>query len=203
MRRLTFRFVVAAMLVAVAAAFHPAWAQTETGRIAGTVTDVQSGVIPGVTVTAKSVAAGTTRTTVTDSSGNYVIANVAADTYDVTFELSGFKTVKTRVQVTVGATVGADARIEVGAVTEQVTVTAAPPTVDTQTGEFRTTITTRQLTELPTLTRNPYDLVALSGNVQAGERRGNRTGGRPARHRLQHQRRAHVEHEHHARRRRQ
>jgi len=166
MRRLTHRFVVAAMVVIVAAAFHPAWAQTETGRIAGTVTDVQGGVIPGVTVTAKSVAAGTTRTTVTDSSGNYVIANVLADTYNVTFELTGFKTVQTRVQVSVGATVGADARIEVGALTEQVTVTAAPPTVDTQTGEFKTTISTRQLAELPTLTRNPYDLVSLSGNVQ-------------------------------------
>jgi hypothetical protein len=56
MRRLTFRFVVAAMLIVFAAAFHPAWAQVETGRIAGTVTDVQAGVIPGVTVTAKSVA---------------------------------------------------------------------------------------------------------------------------------------------------
>ena len=166
MRRFTFRFVVAAMWILFAATFHPAWAQTETGRIAGTVTDVQGGVIPGVTVTAKSVAAGTTRNTVTDSSGNYVIANVPADTYDITFELSGFKTVKTRAQVNVGATVGADARIEVGAVTEQVTVTAAPPTIDTQTGEFKTTISTRQLTELPTLTRNPYDLVALSGNVQ-------------------------------------
>jgi len=167
MKRLTCRFAVAAMLIVVAAAFHPAWAQTETGRIAGTVTDVQGGVIPGVTVTAKSVAAGTTRTTVTDSSGNYVIANVPADVYTVTFELSGFKTVQTRVQVNVGATVGADARIEVGAVTEQVTVTAAPPTIDTQTGEFRTTITTKQLTELPTLTRNPYDLVAVAGNTQA------------------------------------
>jgi len=165
MRRLRFRFVVAAMLLLFAAAFHPAWAQTETGRIAGTVTDVQGGVIPGATVTAKSVASGVTRTTVSDSSGNYVIANVAADTYDVTFELTGFKTVRTRVQVTVGATVGADARIEVGAITEQVTVTAAPPTVDTQTGEFKTTISTRLLAELPTLTRNPYDLVALAGNV--------------------------------------
>ena len=166
MKRFTFRFVVAAMWILFAAASHPAWAQTETGRIAGTVTDVQGGVIPGVTVTAKSVAAGTSRTTVTDSSGNYVIANIPADTYDVTFELSGFKTVKTRTQVSVGSTVGADARIEVGAVTEQVTVTAAPPTIDTQTGEFKTTISTRQLTELPTLTRNPYDLVALAGNVK-------------------------------------
>ena len=50
MRRLTYRFAVAAMLIVAAAAFHPAWAQTETGRIAGTVTDVQGGVIPGVTV---------------------------------------------------------------------------------------------------------------------------------------------------------
>ena len=41
-----------------------------------------------------------------------------------------------------------------------------PETIDTRTGEFRTTISARQLLELPTLTRNPYDLVALSGNVR-------------------------------------
>ena len=50
--------------------------------------------------------------------------------------------------------------------TEQVSVIAVPETIDTRTGEFRTTISARQLSELPTLTRNPYDLVALSGNVK-------------------------------------
>jgi outer membrane receptor protein involved in Fe transport len=59
-----------------------------------------------------------------------------------------------------------DVKLEVGGLTEQVSVIAVPETIDTRTGEFKTTISARQLSELPTLTRNPYDLVALSGNVK-------------------------------------
>jgi outer membrane receptor protein involved in Fe transport len=153
-------------LVAFAAPLSPAWAQIETGRISGTVSDSQGGVVPGVTVTAKSVNTGFTRETVTDTSGNYVIANVTADTYEVTFMLTGFKPAARRVTVSVGASAAADVKLEVGGLTEQVSVIAVPETIDTRTGEFRTTINSRQLAELPTLTRNPYDLVALSGNVR-------------------------------------
>ena len=166
MRRLAFRFSLAVALVALAAAYSPAWAQIETGRISGTVSDASGGVVPGVTVTAKSVNTGFTRETVTDTDGAYVIANVNADTYEVTFMLTGFRTAARRVNVSVGATAAVDVRMEVGGLTEQVTVQAVSETIDTRTGEFRTTVSGRQLTELPTLTRNPYDLVALSGNVR-------------------------------------
>ena len=87
-------------------------AQTETGSIVGTVMDPQGGVVPGVTVTATSTGTGAARTTVTDAAGSYVLANVLAATYDVSFQLQGFKTIATRVQVTVGAEVSADARLE-------------------------------------------------------------------------------------------
>src|SRR5262249_12951066 len=80
-------------------------------------------------------------------------------------ELSGFKAVKNRLTVSAGGEVGADARLEVGAVTEQVTVVAASETVNVRTPQFQTTVTTQQISELPTLTRNPYDLVSVAGNV--------------------------------------
>src|SRR5688572_5024927 len=166
MRRLAVRFSLAVALVALAAAYAPAWAQSETGRISGTVADTSGGVVPGVTVTAKSVNTGFTRETVSDAEGAYVIANVTPDTYEVTFMLTGFRPAARRVNVSVGATVAADVRLEVGGLTEQVQVVAVQETIDTRTGEFRTTVSGRQLTELPTLTRNPYDLVALSGNVR-------------------------------------
>ena len=166
MRRLAVRFSLAVALVALAAAYAPAWAQIETGRISGTVADTSGGVVPGVTVTAKSVNTGFTRETVSDTEGQYVFANVTADTYEVTFTLTGFKPAARRVNVSVGATVAVDVRLEVGGLTEKVEVVAVQETIDTRTGEFRTTVSGRQLTELPTLTRNPYDLVALSGNVR-------------------------------------
>jgi len=166
MRRLAVLFSFAVALVALAAPFGPAWAQIETGRISGTVADAQGGVVPGVTVTAKSVNTGVSRDTVSDTNGGYLFANVNADTYEVTFMLTGFKTAARRVTVSVGATAAVDVKLEVGGLTEQVSVIAVPETIDTRTGEFKTTISARQLSELPTLTRNPYDLVALSGNVK-------------------------------------
>ena len=93
MRRLTLGFGLVVILLAIAATPRAAWAQTETGRISGTVADAQGGVVPGVTVTSKSVNTGVTRETVSDSNGAYVIANVPADTYEVTFTLTGFKAV--------------------------------------------------------------------------------------------------------------
>ena len=178
MRRLAGRFSLALALVALAAVYAPAWAQIETGRISGTVSDTSGSVVPGVTVTAKSVNTGFTRETVSDTEGAYVFANVTADTYEVTFMLTGFRPAARRVNVSVGATVPVDVRLEVGGLTEKVEVVAVQETIDTRTGEFRTTISGRQLTELPTLTRNPYDLVALSGNVrEASSDEGQLVGG--------------------------
>jgi hypothetical protein len=155
MRRLAVLLSLAVALVALAAPLSPAWAQLETGRISGTVSDPQGGVVPGVTVTAKSVNTGATRETVSDTNGAYLIANVSPDTYEVTFMLTGFKTAARRVTVSVGATAAADVKLDVGALTEAVSVIAVPEVIDTRTGEFKTTVSARQISELPTLTRNP------------------------------------------------
>src|SRR4029079_12145063 len=122
MRRLAVLFSFAVALVALAAPLSPAWAQIETGRISGTVSDAQGGVVPGVTVTAKSVNTGATRETVTDTDGAYVIADVPPDTYEVTFMLTGFKPAGRRVTVSVGSTAAADVKLEVGTLTEAVSV---------------------------------------------------------------------------------
>ena len=107
--------------------------------------------------------------------------------------------------VSVGATVAVDVRLEVGGLTEKVEVVAVQETIDTRTGEFRTTVSGRQLAELPTLTRNPYDLVALSGNVEEassdeGALVGGEQGGRGTGFSING---AHSQHQHPAGRRRQ
>src|SRR5690348_14154497 len=88
-----------------------AWAQTETGQIAGTVTDATGAVITGASVTANQATTGRTRSTTSTSSGNFVIANVLAGTYQLTVTAPGFQTYKRNVVVTVGARVGADVRM--------------------------------------------------------------------------------------------
>ena len=100
-------------------------AQTETGRITGKVVDPQGIAVPGVAVTATSTATGAARTTATDETGSYALANILAAPYEISFQLQGFKTSTQRVQVTVGAAINVDTKLELGAVTETVQVTAA------------------------------------------------------------------------------
>jgi len=154
-------------VVALVIASSRVEAQTDTGRISGAVTDPQGGVMPGVSVTATNVTNGFARTTATDAKGTFVIANLPPAAYEVSYELAGFKQVKNRLTVPAGGEIAADAKLELGAVTEQVNVTATVETVNVRTPQFQTTITTQQIAELPTLTRNPYDLVAVAGNVQS------------------------------------
>jgi len=157
-----------ALLLALILTGVSAFAQTETARITGTVIDAQGAVVPGATVTATSRASGAMRITVTDAAGKYVIANILPGVYDIRIELSGFKPVTTTLQIPVGAAVTYDGKLEIGAVTEVVSVTGSTPElINTANAEVSSVIRQEQLRDLPSLTRNPYDLVAIAGNVQA------------------------------------
>src|SRR4249919_1035064 len=142
--------VVAVLLAGITAAF----AQTETGRITGTVKDQQNSVVPGATVTATAVGAGTSRTTVSDSTGNYVLANLQPLAYELKFSLQGFKVVTMRVTVPVGQALNVDARLDVGGASETVTVQApASDVVNTANAEVSTVVTQNQIKDLPNLER--------------------------------------------------
>ncbi|MFN8093504.1 MAG: TonB-dependent receptor [Vicinamibacteria bacterium] len=162
--RLNVRWLAALAIVVLIPAL--AAAQTESGKISGTVTDQSGAVLPGVNVTAKSVERATVRSTVTNAQGEYVFASLVPGQYEVTAELSGFATKQTKTTVAVGATVAVNIGMSVGQQTEVVTVvgeTAAQ--INTSTQDIATTVNETQLRELPTLTRNPYDLVQLSGQA--------------------------------------
>ena len=105
-------------------------AQTESGKISGTVTDQSGAVLPGVTVNLKSVERATTRTTVTNAQGEYVFASLVPGNYEVTAELSGFSTKQTRTNVPVGATVNVNVQMAVGAQTEVITVVGETAAAD-------------------------------------------------------------------------
>src|SRR5215210_6168938 len=91
-RRLRVRVGICALFALVAMA-GPAFAQVNTGTVLGTVKDAQGGVIPGATVTLISEARGTrSAPVVTNESGDFVFANVTADTYTVEVTLESFKT---------------------------------------------------------------------------------------------------------------
>jgi len=163
--RVRVMFIVSVMTL-FALAGGNAFAQTETGRIGGTVTDQQGSVVPGVTVTATAVSTGVVRTTTTDHDGKYVLANLQPASYDIKFQLAGFKGVGMKLQLQVGGSLSADAKLEVGGTSETVTVTAAPDVVNTSNSEVSTVVRESEIRDMPNLERNPYSLVQLSGNVQ-------------------------------------
>src|SRR5437588_1416914 len=155
----------AALLLAFAGT---AWGQTETGQISGTVTDATGAIVVGAKVVAKSVNTGLTRDTTTNSAGIYTIPTLKPDIYEVTVQATGFQSITQRVQVSVGSRSEGSVQLTVGTQAELVEVTgfAEANTVNTESQTLSATITEREINELPTSpTRNPYALVAISGNV--------------------------------------
>jgi outer membrane receptor protein involved in Fe transport len=163
-------------IVLVFAAGGTAMAQTETGRISGIITDATGGVLPGVAVTLKSDTTGSVRSSVTDASGRYVFANVAPGPYELTAELSGFQVTRNKAVVTVGTAMSLDLKLQIAGAAETVTVTGESPVVNTANSEVATVINETQIRELPTLTRNVYDLVGVAGNVATDTTSGRGTG---------------------------
>lgn len=162
-RRLLVPTVVCALIILGTSNLFP---QAETGQIVGTVTDPSGGSIPGAKVTVKAVSTGTERSQTTSDIGTFTFANLLPDTYQVTVEAQGFTTLKQQTTLAVGAKVGLDLRMEVGKAETVVEVTATGAvTVNTETQTISQVLTTEQLLELPTITRDPYSLVITSGNV--------------------------------------
>ena len=157
----------------------PAAAQTETGRITGVVTDATGGILPGATVTAKAVGTGATREIVTDTDGRYTFANLPPGAYELSAALSGFNTGNAKVAVSVGGAANVDVKLDVAGTQENINVVAEVPAINITNSEVATTITQTQIRELPTLTRDVYDLVSVAGNVAYDESAAITTGAAP------------------------
>jgi len=155
----------------------PLAAQLESGQIAGTVADPSGAVIPNASVTIKNLATSAARSTTTSTDGTYVMVGLEPGTYQVLVSAANFKSFSENVEVTVGGSVRADAKLSVGQTTTEVQVLAeGGAAVNTQTQELSQVVGTAQMESLPSLTRNPYDLVVLSGNVSSGDSTSNSSG---------------------------
>ena len=120
-RLLSALFTVLALLPFAETAF----AQIDTGVIVGRVTDDSGAVLPGVTVVATQEATGVASTTVTNDRGEFIFPGLRVGVYAVTAELQGFKRAARRdIAVNVQTRAQVDLQLNVGALTEEVTVTA-------------------------------------------------------------------------------
>jgi hypothetical protein len=144
----------------------------ETGQIAGTVTDTTGAAIPNVTVTATNTGTNLARTSTTNGSGGYLFTGLAPAVYAVTIPAAGgFGAFTGKAEVTVGGRLTLDVKLQPSASMETVTVTGeAGVTVNTQTQEVSQIVSTQQVAQLPSLSRNPYDFVTISGNISAGDK---------------------------------
>ena len=179
-KRKTLREAGASLLaVFLLLSFGPtaAFAQ-ESGQITVKATDAQGAVLPGADVVVKSVGTSAERATKTNDEGFATITNLQPGLYDVSVSGAGFATFTRRAEVTVGSRLTVEASMSAEAKGETVTVVAGEGGVEvnTQTQQLSDTISQKQITELPTLTRNPYNLVGISGNATDSDASARGTG---------------------------
>ncbi len=160
---LAFLTVVFAMTLMAGTALG----QAESGQIIGKVADPNGAVVPGAAITLKSVNTGREITATANDEGVYQVTNLQPGLYDLTVTGGNFKPNTQRVQVTVGSRISVDtvlglAEVAVGTVD---VVASGGVEVNTQEQQLSSVVSGTQLRELPTITRNPYDLVGISGNV--------------------------------------
>lgn len=144
-------------------------AQNTSARLVGTVTDPAGASLPGVTVSLTNTATSAVRTVNTDGEGNFSITNLPIGVYQVSAELAGFKrAVLQQVQLVVDQTARVDLQLETGEVTEQVTVEAETPLVNSETSTVGQVIDNQTIVQLPLNGRNFIRLGSLVPGATEG-----------------------------------
>jgi hypothetical protein len=146
-----------ALLVVVFAS--TSYAQQTTGEIFGRVVDTSGAVLPGVTVTVSGPALIQPFVTTTSENGTYRAPELPAGTYQVTFELPGFRTlVRQGIQITIGFRAPVNVELELSTVQETITVTGESPLVDTKETGTKSAFDLETLQTLPSA-RDPWDML--------------------------------------------
>lgn len=145
------------------------FAQGGSGAIRGSIKDSSGAIVPSAKIVAVDVSTGTRNEATTDADGNYLLPRLKPSIYQITVEAAGFKKLdRNGIEIRVSDSLTLDLVLEVGALSETVTVTGEAPllrTSDAQTGEV---ITNTMISNIPQLERDPMRLLVLSGNVQGG-----------------------------------
>lgn len=136
-----------------------------TGSIFGSVDDTSGAMVPNAKITALS-ADGLSRTTVSNASGSYILPAIPIGSYTVTIEASGFQKLQNNaVRVDADQNVRVDGHLKLGSTTEEVTINAAPPQVDTHSNTQSVIIPQELVNDLPTSTGQALDFVSILPGV--------------------------------------
>lgn len=151
--------------------------QNTTGKIVGNVA-APDGAVPGATIVVRDNQTGRERTVSARADGTFDVPLLEFGTYTVSVNAPGFKSVTvSEVKIDAGREYPLNIRLEVGQVSEEVTVTAGGSEINASTAELSTTISGEQVRELPLNGRNPLSLLNLTAGASAtsGAINGNRT----------------------------
>src|SRR5713101_2119034 len=166
------RFLVLALPLALALlclAPPPLTAQAVSGTVLGTVRDSSGGALSGATVTLVNEGTGFSRTVSTDTSGEYTAPLMPTGTYIVSCEMSGFKKVSVaNVHVGVDQKVRTDFKLELGQMTEAVTIQAETPLVQTSSSDLSVTVEGKTIESLPLNGRNFVSLTRTIPGIVRG-----------------------------------
>ena len=152
-----------------------AWSMTpvsaqnkNAGEIRGTVTDSTDAAVPGVSVSITGKQTGVTQHFTTNSAGVYVAPSVLPGEYVITFSREGFRRL-VRSGISIGVeTITVDARLDVGSLSQEVSVNAAATVVQTETAERSATVLGSTIKEMPLVGRNSYQLTSLLPGINNG-----------------------------------
>jgi len=143
-------FLVVALASLIVNIPSTAGAQAVTGTLLGNISDSSGAAVPGATVTATEVETNTSRSVVSNETGNYIFSSLRNGTYTVQAEVQGFrKVIRQNVRVDVNTTMRVDLVLELGQVTEAVTVSAETPVLQTDRTDTGRILESKILSEIP------------------------------------------------------
>jgi hypothetical protein len=175
-------FLVVALISLVFIFASAAFAQSDRGAINGTVKDPSGALVPNAKVTATDINTAEVRETTTSDEGTFTLPELKADPYRLSVEAPGFKTANIdSIQVAVQVTSRADVTLEVGLVTDVVTITQDTTLIQTDSAVRQTNVSEQQVRELPLQVsaefsgRTPLSFIFLDSTVTAGAPNGTGT----------------------------
>ncbi len=153
-------------VVFIALASFTTFAQEFRGSISGRVADSGGGAIANAKVTVTGKATNSASTTTTNENGDYTVLYLIPGAYDVSIEAAGFKrATRQNLEVRVGDKLALDLKLEVGDVTESVSITSDAPLLETNSASAGQVIDQRRISELPLSDGNPFVLTRLAPGI--------------------------------------
>jgi hypothetical protein len=136
-----------------------AYAQSDRGTITGTITDPSGGMVANASIEAKNMQTGVTYHAASSETGNYTLAQLPVGVYQLTATATGFKqSVRTGLTVSTAQVLRIDVSLEVGAISETVTVNADAPLLKTESGELSHVVTSSRMDDLPMINISQFGI---------------------------------------------